>query len=92
MVGNASHLLLLAEVGVNMQTNFMIKYTFDKTQGLSATDFTYIRVGFITKKKQGILIQLRDETNTEYISLEMNNNGTFMCFLVLTDKTFPLFS
>ena len=67
--------LFFTEVGVNMQTNFMIQYTFDKTQGLSATDFTYIRVGFITKKKQGILIQLRDETNIEYISLEMNNNG-----------------
>lgn len=69
------------EVGVNMQTNFMVQYTFDKTQGLAATDFTYIRVGFITKKKQGILIQLRDATNTEYISLEMNNNGGVKFFL-----------
>ena len=62
-----------------MQTNFMVQYTFDKTQGLAATDFTYIRVGFITKKKQGILIQLRDATNSEYISLEMNNNGKLSC-------------
>lgn len=58
-----------------MQTNYMIRYEFDEVQGLSATDFMYIRVGFITKKKQGILIQLKNEKNTEYISLEMNNNG-----------------
>jgi hypothetical protein len=55
----------------------MIQYEFDDKQGLSATDFMYIRVGFITKKKQGILIQLRNEKNTEYISLEMNNNGKY---------------
>lgn len=69
------------EVGVNMQTNFMIRYEFDEIQGLSATDFMYIRVGFITKRKQGILIQLRNERNTEYISLEMNNNGGVKFFL-----------
>ena len=68
---------MLTEVGVNMQTNYMIQYEFDEKQGLSATDFMYIRVGFITKKKQGILIQLRNEKNTEYISLEMNNNGIY---------------
>ncbi|KAL4229221.1 biological adhesion [Mactra antiquata] len=69
------------EVGVNMQTNYMIRYEFSEDQGLSATDFMYIRVGFITKKKQGILIQLRNEDNTEYISLEMNNNGGVKFFL-----------
>ena len=66
---------LCAEVGVNMESHYTIKYTFDKIQGLSSTDFRYIRVGFITKKKKGILIQLRNEDNTEYLSLEMNNNG-----------------
>lgn len=69
------------EVGVNMQTNFMLRYEFDEVQGLSATDFMFIRVGFITKKKQGILIQLTNEKNTEYISLEMNNNGGVKFFL-----------
>ncbi|XP_060068811.1 neurexin-4-like [Ylistrum balloti] len=63
------------EVGVNLQTNYQIKYTFDKSQGLSATDFMKIRVGFTTKKKQGILLQLRDAENTEYVSLEINNSG-----------------
>lgn len=58
-----------------MESHYMIRYTFDQIQGLSSTDFRYIRVGFITKKKKGILIQLRNEANTEYLSLEMNNNG-----------------
>lgn len=74
-----------------MQTNYMIQYTFDKTQGLAATDFTYIRVGFITKKKQGILIQLRDATNTEYISLEMNNNGRYIVLNDAISKQVTLF-
>jgi len=69
---------MFTEVGVNMQPNYKIKYTFDEIQGLSSSDFRYIRVGFITKKKQGILIQLRNEANTEYISLEINNNGKIM--------------
>ena len=59
----------------------MIQYEFDETQGLSATDFMYIRVGFTTKKKQGILMQLRDAGNKEYISLELNNNGGVKFFL-----------
>ncbi|KAJ8307535.1 hypothetical protein KUTeg_015619 [Tegillarca granosa] len=63
------------EVGVNLQKNYQIKYTFDENQGLSATDFMSMKVGFTTKLKQGILMQLRDENNIEYISLEMNNNG-----------------
>jgi len=71
-------MFMLTEVGVNMQPNYKIKYTFDEIQGLSSSDFRYIRVGFITKKKQGILIQLRNEANTEYISLEINNNGKIM--------------
>ncbi|XP_071101429.1 neurexin-4-like [Haliotis cracherodii] len=63
------------EVGVNMQTNFMVRYTFDEDQGLSASDFQYARIGFSTKNKQGILMQMRNEPNSEYISVEMNNNG-----------------
>ncbi|KAK3105727.1 hypothetical protein FSP39_004342 [Pinctada imbricata] len=63
------------EVGVNLLKNYMVQYTFDQYQGLSATDFMNIRVGFTTRLPQGILMQLRDETNTEYISLEINNAG-----------------
>ncbi|XP_041371694.1 neurexin-4-like [Gigantopelta aegis] len=63
------------EVGVNLQTNYMVLYTFDETQGLSASDFQHARIGFSTKRKQGILMQMRNKENTEYISVEMNSNG-----------------
>lgn len=63
------------EVGVNLLKEYMIQYEFSSEQGLSATDFMHVRVGFTTKKKQGILLQLQDATNTEYISLEINNAG-----------------
>jgi len=63
------------EVGVNLKNNYNIKYTFDETQGLSASDFQYAVIGFSTKIKQGILMQMRNEDNSEYISVEMNNNG-----------------
>ncbi|XP_005094025.2 neurexin-4 [Aplysia californica] len=63
------------EVGVNLKNNYMIRYTFDETQGLSASDFQFAMIGFSTKVKQGILMQMRDETNSEYITVEINNNG-----------------
>ncbi|GAB1600199.1 neurexin-4-like [Argonauta hians] len=63
------------EVGANMLPNYMITYKFDETQGLSASDFNTATIGFSTGKKQGILLQIRDEGNTEYISVEINNHG-----------------
>ncbi|BFZ06336.1 hypothetical protein BsWGS_09375 [Bradybaena similaris] len=63
------------EVGVNLKMNYMVKYTFDETQGLSASDFQRATIGFSTKVKQGILMQMTNEKNTEYITVEMNNNG-----------------
>ncbi|ESO94302.1 hypothetical protein LOTGIDRAFT_118711, partial [Lottia gigantea] len=63
------------EVGVNLQKNYQVKYEFDAIQGLSASDFQFARVGFSTKEKQGILLQIRNEANTEYITVEVNNNG-----------------
>ena len=73
--GNKSINDFLLEVGVNLLKEYMIQYEFSAEQGLSATDFMHVRVGFTTKKKQGILLQLQDATNTEYISLEVNNAG-----------------
>ena len=69
-------------MGVNLQTNYMVKYTFDETQGLSASDFQHARIGFSTKRKQGILMQMRNEDNTEYISVEMNSNGNHSVYTV----------
>ena len=58
-----------------MKQNYMVEYTFDETQGLSATDFQYATIGFSTKVKQGILMQLKSVETPDYISVEMNNNG-----------------
>ncbi|KAK7477015.1 hypothetical protein BaRGS_00031695, partial [Batillaria attramentaria] len=63
------------EVGVNLKQNYMVRYEFDETQGLSATDFQYATIGFSTKVKQGILMQLKSVETPDYISVEMNNNG-----------------
>lgn len=68
-------IILFSEVGVGMQKNYMIKYAFDKDQGLAAADGEYIRIGFATKNKLGILMQIVDANSQEYISIEMNNNG-----------------
>jgi hypothetical protein len=62
-------------VGVNLKSNYLVRYTFDETQGLSASDFQYATIGFSTKVKQGILMQMRSEETPDYISVEMNNNG-----------------
>ena len=53
----------------------MVRYMFDETQGLSASDFQYATIGFSTKVKQGILMQLKSVDTPDYISVEMNNNG-----------------
>ena len=63
------------EVGVNLKQNYMVRYMFDETQGLSASDFQYATIGFSTKVKQGILMQLKSVDTPDYISVEMNNNG-----------------
>lgn len=63
------------EVGVNLKNNYMVRYMFDENQGLSATDFQYATIGFSTKIKQGILMQLKSFQTPDYISVEMNNNG-----------------
>ena len=58
-----------------MKQNYMVRYMFDETQGLSASDFQYATIGFSTKVKQGILMQLKSVDTPDYISVEMNNNG-----------------
>ncbi|XP_029633411.1 neurexin-4 [Octopus sinensis] len=63
------------EVGANMLPNYMISYKFDESQGLSASDFNTATIGFSTAKKQGILMQISNKENTEYISVEINNHG-----------------
>ena len=71
--------VLFLEVGVTMPKNSIIKYTLDKNQSLAASDWSYIRVGFTTTYKQGILLQITNENHDEFISIQINNNGK--CFL-----------
>ena len=49
--------------------------SFDEEHGLPATDLNTLRVGFRTRMKQGILLQLVGESRYEYVSLELNNIG-----------------
>ena len=72
---NLLYVYSVAETGLNMLPNFMIKFNLSETDELANTYLQYIRTGFMTKKKQGILLQMRDMTNSEYVSLEINNNG-----------------
>jgi len=50
------------EVGVNMQPDYMIKYTFDEDSGNIATD-------------EETIIRNDNEQKPEYITVELNNNG-----------------
>ena len=60
---------------MNLKKSQMIKYTFDKKNGLSASDFQRATVGFTTRTPQGILVQMTNADNSEYIQVEVNNNG-----------------
>lgn len=65
-----------------MQPDFMIRYEFDQESGNIATDEETIIIGFSTQEKKGTLMLIRndDPVDTEYISVEMNNNG--WCFIL----------
>lgn len=69
--------LLQTEVGVNLQPDYMIKYTFDQESGNIATNEETIIIGFSTQEKKGTLMHIRndDKIRPEYITVEMNNNG-----------------
>ena len=64
-------------VGVALRAHELIMFTLDGNHSLYSVDFMNISVGFRTRMKQGILMQIRDENNIEYISLELNNAGKF---------------
>ena len=72
-------ILLVAEVGVNLQPDYLVKYEFDQDSGNIATDEETIIIGFSTQVKKGLLMQIvnGNAQRPEYISIEMNNNGEF---------------
>ncbi|XP_013388250.1 neurexin-4 [Lingula anatina] len=63
------------EVGTNFLRNMMLLYTFDSTFGSVSTDEETIQIGFSTQLKQGILMQIQNADNSEYLTVEINNNG-----------------
>ena len=62
----------------------MIRMRFDEAEGLPASNFDTLRVGFKTRRKQGLLMQIVDENGSDYVSLAMNNNGKTFCYLLLS--------
>ncbi len=70
-------LIVHAEVGVNLQPDYMVRYEFDQSSGSIATDEETIIIGFSTQLKKGILMQITngDPVRPDYISIEVNNNG-----------------
>lgn len=68
-----------------MMPAYMISYELDQSSGKIATDTESIIIGFVTKKKQGVLMYITDGKpplasategdNKEYILLYINRNG-----------------
>jgi len=60
-----------------MHPSYMIRYQFDTSAGDISTDEENILIGFSTQEKRGTLMFVRSDTNPpEYISIEVNNNGS----------------
>ena len=60
---------------MNMKPNYMALYNMNSNSGTISTDEETIIIGFSTKTKKGILMQITNEDGREYISIEVNNNG-----------------
>lgn len=64
-------------MGVVMEPSTMIRYQFDVSAGDISTDEENILIGFSTQEKHGQLMFIRNgATPPEYLSIEVNNNGT----------------
>ncbi|KAK2720944.1 neurexin-4-like isoform X1 [Artemia franciscana] len=61
------------EIGVNLQSNYMIKYTFPGTYKSTMSEF--IRVGFTTTDPKGFLLGLYSDISKEYLTLRISNSG-----------------
>ena len=72
--------------GVKMLANYSIK--FNLTRETDKLTLRYIKIGFSTKRKQGILLQVRDKAKMEYVSLELNNNGKLYHLIFFFCQTF----
>nr|CAG4643694.1 EOG090X00DN [Lepidurus arcticus] len=64
----------LYEIGVNMQSNYMIKYEFPGTYKSTLSE--NIRVGFTTTNPKGFLMGLFSDISKEYLTLSVSNSGS----------------
>jgi len=70
-----------------MHPSYMIRYQFDTSAGDISTDQENILIGFSTQEKRGTLMFIRSDSKPpEYISIEVNNNGSSsaVCFYPMT--------
>jgi len=61
------------EIGVNMRTNYMIKYDFKGKY--KSTIAERIHVGFTTTDPKGFLVGLESHISKEYLTLMVSNSG-----------------
>jgi contactin associated protein-like 2 len=61
------------EIGVNMQSNYMIKYEFPGTYKSTLSE--KIRIGFTTTDPKGFLMGLYSDISKEYLTLMVSNSG-----------------
>ncbi|VEL10078.1 unnamed protein product [Protopolystoma xenopodis] len=66
---------LVSEVGAAFKNGPMIKINLNRLTDRLGTLEEYIQIGFKTKSKKGILMQMRGEGDENYIILKINNNG-----------------
>jgi len=72
-VGIGSNFACCAEIGVNMQSNSLIRYDFIGTY--KSTIAEKLRVGFTTTEPKGFLVGLFSNITGEYLTLLVSNSG-----------------
>ena len=68
------------EIGVNLRSEYMIKYDFDGTY--KSTIAEKIRVAFTTTDQKGMLVGLSSYTG-EYLNLMMSNSGEIYIYIYI---------
>lgn len=63
------------EIGGTFNSGPMVKIFLDRPKDRLGTVEEYIQVGFKTKSKRGILMEMRGEGESNYIIVKVNNNG-----------------
>jgi hypothetical protein len=87
--------LLFSEIGVNMQSNSLVRYDFIGTY--KSTIAEKLRVGFTTTEPKGFLVGIFSNMTGEYLTLLVSNSGHLRLIfdfgferqeLIFTDQNF----